>query len=75
MEFLIIAIVILVVAVALMAGGVMLIRSRQPGRFAAPPEAPPAPPAPGPRRARLARRPVRACPGNPGRAEDLQAVP
>src|SRR5215471_4621543 len=45
MEYLIIVIVI--VALALMAGGVMLLRSRQrPGRIAAPPEAPPAPPAP-----------------------------
>ena len=45
MEYLIIVIVI--AAVALMAGGVMLLRSRQrPGRIAAPPEAPAAPPAP-----------------------------
>ena len=45
MEYLIIVIVI--AAVALRAGGVMELRSRQrPGRIAAPPEAPPAPSAP-----------------------------
>ena len=39
-------IVLILVALALMVGGVMLVRSRRPGREAAPPEAPPAPAAP-----------------------------